>query len=232
MGRGGLVEFKPARRVFAGRGRSLLTFGEWKIAFASMAFGGAVTAGWLIGQTEFSLPMTFAQSVMAQPVTAATVSEAPAAAPVEAALPVSAAAEGIAAIDPESDSEEILPQIVVAENDGRRSRTDPPADFIGAVSRVVDGDTFYLEGFATRIRLWGVDAPERDEEGFDAATDMLAELVAGQTLSCEQVDTDRYKRIVARCYFPDGGDLSAAMIESGAASEYQRFTDGYYSTEP
>jgi endonuclease YncB( thermonuclease family) len=237
MGRGGLVEFKPARRVFAGRGRSLLTFGEWKIAFASMAFGGAVTSGWLIGQTEFKLPMTLsqpvmAQPVMAQPVMAATINEAPVAAPVEAVLPVSAAAESMPAIEPESDSEEILPQIVVADNDGRRSRTDPPADFTGRVSRVVDGDTFYLEGLATRIRLWGVDAPERDEEGFDAATTTLAELVAGKTLSCEHVDTDKYKRIVARCYFPDGGDLSAAMIESGAASEYQRFTDGYYSTEP
>lgn len=226
MGRGGLVEFKPARRVFAGRGRSLLTFGEWKIALASMAFGGAVTAGWLIGQTGISAPLA-----LAQPLMAANGSEAPVAAPIEAALPVSVAAQGEGPVAPATGGEQILPQIVLAESDGRRSRADPLTDFAGPVSRVVDGDTFYLEGLSTRIRLWGVDAPERDEEGFDAATDKLTALVAGKSLSCEQVDTDKYKRIVARCYFADGGDLSAAMIASGAASEYRRFTDGYYSTD-
>jgi hypothetical protein len=233
MGKGGLVEFKPARRVFAGRGRSMLTFGEWKIALTSMAFGAAVTTGWFLAETP---TLTVAPLALAQPV-ASPISEAGPApvAQVEAASPVTVAAieTGIAP-DADGDNEggEILPQIVVADNDGRRSRSDPRADYTGPVSRVVDGDTFYLDGLATRIRLWGVDAPERDEPGFDEATSQLAQLVAGKTLSCEQVDTDRYKRIVARCYFPDGGDLSAAMIASQTASEYLSFTDGYYSTEP
>jgi endonuclease YncB( thermonuclease family) len=57
---------------------------------------------------------------------------------------------------------------------------DPPAkladthtDFSGRVTRIVDGDTFYVEGAPVRIRLWGLDAPERREDGYDEATAAL-----------------------------------------------------------
>jgi hypothetical protein len=43
---GKLVEFRPARRVFAGRGKSLLTAGEWRIALAGILFGAVVGAYW------------------------------------------------------------------------------------------------------------------------------------------------------------------------------------------
>lgn len=213
---GGLVEFKPARRMFAGRGRSMLTFGEWKIAIFAMAFGGAVGAGWV---HDFASPV--APLALAQPPAAPAVETAVAAAPVAAAEFVEAAADA-------ASGDAFLPQIVLAAADGRVSRTEGTAYLIARAARIVDGDTLYLDGVATRIRLWGVDAPERDEEGFDDATQTLARLVEDETLSCEHVDTDAYKRIVARCYFEDGRDLSAQMIDSGAASEYLRYTHGYY----
>lgn len=209
-----LVEFKPARRVFAGRGRSLMTFGEWKIAFAAMAFGGLIGAGWL-----YRLPHGTALLALAQPPIEAPPQVAPA--PVEAAGIVEAAA----------GADSVLPQIVLAAGDDRVDRAGEAGYLIAEAARVVDGDTLYLQGVATRIRLWGVDAPEREEPGFDEATQMLVGLVMGQTLSCEHVDTDRYLRIVARCYFADGRDLSEAMIDSGAATEYLRFTHGYYGGE-
>ena len=214
---GGLVEFKPARRMFAGRGRSMLTFGEWKIAIVAMAFGGAVGAGWVHDFASPVAPLALAQPPAAPP----TAETALAAAPVAAADIVDVAAEG-------AQSDAFLPQIVLAAADGRVSRVETAAYLIARAARIVDGDTLYLDGVATRIRLWGVDAPERDEDGFDAATQTLARLVEDETLSCEHVDTDSYKRIVARCYFEDGRDLSAQMIDSGAASEYLRYTHGYY----
>jgi len=220
MGRGGkFPEFKPARRVFAGRGRSLLTFGEWKIAAAGILFGGAVGAGWFYQFPQLAAPLTLAEFA---PVEMA----APVEAPPEALVPTS-----VAGTANEPEPQEILPQIVVAAADGRTNRTGGPAHYIASVARVVDGDTFYLEGITTRIRLWGVDAPERSEAGFDEASEMLAALVAEQPLACEHVDIDPYERIVARCYFGDGRDLSEAMIRSGVADEYLRFTRGYYGGE-
>lgn len=222
MSRGGkLAVFKPARRVFAGRGRSMLTFGEWKLALAAMAFGGLVGAGWFYERPAEPSPLALVQPAVSAPAEPVVLARSPAIAPEPAAE--------IAVEEP--PAQEVLPQIVVTAEDGRRGRAAPEADYRGRVSRVVDGDTFYLEGLETRIRLWGVDAPERDEQGFDAATDELARLVGGETLSCEHVDIDAYERIVARCYFEGGADLSEAMIDSGTAEEYLRFTRGYYGGE-
>ncbi|MEK7266390.1 MAG: thermonuclease family protein [Pseudomonadota bacterium] len=220
MKSGGLVVFKPSRRVFAGRGRSLLTFGEWKIALTAMVFGGAIGAGW-VHQYEAPLrPLALAQPAAAPLTQTASI----AAAPVAAAEIIDAAAETVT-------GESVLPQIVLAADDGRVSRLEEAKVLIAEAARIVDGDTLYLDGVPTRIRLWGVDAPERDEEGFDEATQTLALLVKGETLSCEHIDTDAYQRIVARCYFKDGRDLSEQMIDSGAATEFLRYTRGYYGGE-
>jgi len=217
--KGGLVEFRPARRVFAGRGRSLLTFGEWKIAFVAMAFGGAIGAGWF-----YEFPSADSPLALTQPPAAA---QTPASQTVVAAAPAPAAE----IVEAAADSDSILPQIVLAAEDGRVGRAEEAKILIARAARIVDGDTLYLDGVTTRIRLWGVDAPERNEEGFDEATQTLAQLVDGETLSCEHVDTDPYKRIVARCYFNDGRDLSEQMIDSGAAAEFLRYTRGYYGGE-
>ena len=68
----------------------------------------------------------------------------------------------------------------------------------GHCRAVVDGDSLYIEGFEPQIRLWGVDAPERDESGYDRAKQQLNSLAYRQQLQCEQMDIDRYGRTVAR----------------------------------
>lgn len=220
MGKAGkFAEFRPARRVFAGRGRSMLTLGEWRIALTAMLFGAAIGAGWFFDLSAAPAAHTSAEAEL-EPleIPAAPKNEATVAAP--------------AAVIAEAPSVNIaLPHIVLAEPDGRDDRKIPETDYEGRLARIVDGDTFYIEGVDTRIRLWGVDAPERDEAGFDEASAMLESLAGGETLSCEHMDRDRYGRIVARCRLGDGVDLSEAMIKSGVATEYLRFTQGYYGGE-
>lgn len=98
------------------------------------------------------------------------------------------------------------------------------------VSKVLDGDTFTLRGESRRIRVWGLDAPEWDQRGGSAATETLHGLVFGKTLTCSVVDIDRYGRLVGQCFLPDGRDIAAEMIRSGAASEYCRYSRGFYGT--
>lgn len=105
----------------------------------------------------------------------------------------------------------------------------PEKTYEGVIVRIVDGDTFYMDGVETRIRLWGLDAPEKDEPGGNRATRMLREIAHGERVSCREVDTDRYGRIVGQCFLAGGRDIAALMIESGAASEYLRYSGGYYS---
>lgn len=102
--------------------------------------------------------------------------------------------------------------------------------FSGAVARVTDGDTFRLQGIKQAIRVWGLDAPERKDAGGPAATAAMRELITGQTLTCRHVNIDRYGRIVAQCFLPDGRDIAAEMIRMGVATEYCRYSGGYYQT--
>lgn len=99
----------------------------------------------------------------------------------------------------------------------------------GRVSYVIDGDTFILAGQKQKIRLWGVDAPESDQSGGNAATSFLLSIAHGQKVTCKQMDTDRYGRSVARCFLSDGREINRLMIESPYAKEYSRFSKGFYS---
>lgn len=102
--------------------------------------------------------------------------------------------------------------------------------FEARVQRVIDGDTLRLVGVSTRIRVWGLDAPEVGEAGGAAATRALEHLVRGQSLSCVIRDTDRHGRHVGQCFLTDGRDIAAEMIRTGAAREYCRFTQNHYQT--
>ena len=67
-------------------------------------------------------------------------------------------------------------------------------------------------------------------KGGSAATSTLRSLISGKTLRCAIRDVDRYGRLVGQCYLPDGRDVAAEMIRSGAATEYCRYSRGYYGT--
>jgi endonuclease YncB( thermonuclease family) len=99
--------------------------------------------------------------------------------------------------------------------------------------RVIDGDSIDISG--QRIRLHGIDTPEAKQEcerdGVTwlcgaAATQALKELIGNFDVSCVQRDKDRYGRVVAVCY-ASGIDLNAAMVQSGMALAYRKYSDDY-----
>ena len=98
------------------------------------------------------------------------------------------------------------------------------------VSKVLDGDTFTLKGVSRRIRVWGLDAPEWNPSGGSAATATMRQMISGKTLRCDLRDTDRYGRLVMQCFMPNGRDIAAEMIRIGVATEYCRYSRGYYGT--
>lgn len=94
----------------------------------------------------------------------------------------------------------------------------------------MDGDTFWMTGQSTRIRVWGLDAPETGAPGGGVATTAMTQLVAGRTLTCRQRDIDRYGRIVGQCFLSDGRDITAVMIATGTAREFCRYSGNHYRT--
>ena len=98
----------------------------------------------------------------------------------------------------------------------------------GTVRHVVDGDSLFLNSTKKPIRLWGVDAPEKEDDGYAEATKALTRLALKKPVQCVRIDTDHYERIVARCYLRDNREINRLMIESGTTSEYLYYTLGYY----
>ena len=83
------------------------------------------------------------------------------------------------------------------------------------VDRVVDGDTIVLMD-KTRVRLHGIDTPERDQPYGKQATRALDALIETKVFVEEQ-DTDRYGRLVGVLYTPEGLNVNLAMVCGGHA---------------
>lgn len=208
--------FRPRRRAFLGRRKALLSPGTWAFGFLGIAFGVVVNSYWApAGSREIAEGEPLAV-LAAPPPSMAVIKEAETPEPAVIALPVNFVAEAPPAAPAETVEAALPPP------------TDEEAAHTGAVARVVDGDTFYLDGVETRFRLWGVDAPEKDTPGASEAAEALTNLVAGRTLACEEMDRDRYARIVARCTLDDGRDIARILIDIGAAIEMPRYSGGYY----
>ncbi len=90
------------------------------------------------------------------------------------------------------------------------------------VVRIADGDTFTgldAENRQVKVRLHGIDAPEAKQAFGTVARKALADLVAEKVVSVEEVDRDRYGRVVGRVTI--GGKLvNAEMVRSGLAWRY------------
>jgi endonuclease YncB( thermonuclease family) len=63
------------------------------------------------------------------------------------------------------------------------------ADYLGEVLAVSDGDTFTMQSETgnVRVRICGIDAPERGQPGYGQATGVLSNLIEGKTVHCLQV---------------------------------------------
>ena len=89
------------------------------------------------------------------------------------------------------------------------------------VDRVTDGDTIVLMD-ATRVRLPGIDTPERDQPYGPAATTALEGMVETSVYIVE-VDTDRYGRMVGQLYHSkEGYNINASLVCAGFAWWYEK----------
>lgn len=101
-----------------------------------------------------------------------------------------------------------------------------PSDLPEAVNGpafVIDGDS--LEILGVRVRLYGVDAPERtqmcDRGGAywtcgQAAAAALRDRIAGRAVQCRTHGYDKYGRILATCQVA-GEELNAWLVRAGWA---------------
>jgi endonuclease YncB( thermonuclease family) len=95
----------------------------------------------------------------------------------------------------------------------------------GRVVGVADGDTLTVltdHKRQVRVRLAGIDTPERRQPYGTRARQVLSALAFGRSAEVEVEDTDRYGRSVGRVRV-GGRDVNAEMVRRGAAWVYVRY---------
>ncbi len=98
----------------------------------------------------------------------------------------------------------------------------------GKVVKVADGDTFTLldnNNQQVRVRLHGIDAPERGQDFGNVSREKLNNLVFGKEVIIEEMDVDRYGRTVAIVFTQDGVCVNEMMLKEGLAWHYKEYDD-------
>jgi endonuclease YncB( thermonuclease family) len=108
-------------------------------------------------------------------------------------------------------------------------------DLVGQAS-VVDGDTLEIQG--TRVRIFGIDAPESDQlcrndesERYrcgQKSSNALFDFIDRRLVDCVEVDRDRYGRAVSVCTV-GGTDIADWLVRNGLALDWPQYSKGGYA---
>jgi endonuclease YncB( thermonuclease family) len=109
---------------------------------------------------------------------------------------------------------------------------------VSGPARVIDGDT--LDIGTTRVRLFGIDAPEAAQRCNDAkssewacgrsATRALESLTIGTVVTCRGESQDEYGRLLGVCSTLRG-EMNAALVRQGLAWAFVKYSSTYVSVE-
>jgi endonuclease YncB( thermonuclease family) len=105
------------------------------------------------------------------------------------------------------------------------STTTQADTLIGKVVGVADGDTItVLDGQQTqhKIRLMGIDCPEKAQPFGQNAKQSLSDLVFGRSVNVEWQKLDRYERIVGKVMV-NGQDANLEQVRKGLAWHYKKY---------
>lgn len=116
--------------------------------------------------------------------------------------------------------------ITLAKNSGYAAQ-ELPRPFSGKVIKIVDGDTYDVlsaDYKTIRIRMNGIDAPEKKQAYGQRSKDHLGLLCFGKTVRVVPVKYDRNKRLIADSFTESGLNLSREMVRSGYAWHFTKYS--------
>ena len=99
-------------------------------------------------------------------------------------------------------------------------------EFIGVVTRVADGDTVTVvvkNEDKIKIRLAGIDAPEKDQPHGQVSKSYLEEIIEGKQINARCEKKDRYRRWLCKIFF-NGTDMNLRQLELGNAWWYRAYS--------
>lgn len=97
--------------------------------------------------------------------------------------------------------------------------------FTGKVVGVSDGDTISVMrgGRAVKVRLHGIDCPEKKQPFGTRAKRFTSEMAFGMEVEVRVQTTDRYGRLVGEVILPDGISLNKQLVYLGPAWWYRKY---------
>ena len=97
--------------------------------------------------------------------------------------------------------------------------------FSGRVVGVSDGDTITVmhDGKGDKIRLNGIDAPEKGQPFTNRAKQFVSELAFDTDVKVETKGEDRYGRTIGEVFLPDGRNLNQEIVKAGFAWWFRRY---------
>ncbi len=100
----------------------------------------------------------------------------------------------------------------------------PSWAFEAKVVKIMDGDTLGVlkGGRMVKVRLHGIDAPEKGQPFGAKSKAFLGERAFGKMVEVDEKDTDRYGRVVAVVRL-GGEDLNLDMVRAGLAWHFVRY---------
>ena len=95
----------------------------------------------------------------------------------------------------------------------------------GEVTKVIDGDTITVKTKKReiKVRLYGIDAPEKKQDYGKESTKLLSKLIGDQLIKVYVVNKDRYGRLIGKIFFK-GEYINLTMVKEGAAWHYKQYS--------
>ena len=96
----------------------------------------------------------------------------------------------------------------------------------GKVVKIIDGDTFDMltpENKTVRIRMNGIDCPERKQDYYQVAKDGLGNMIFQKNVELQVTGRDRNKRLIA-IVFCNKQNINLAMIRQGYAWHFKKYS--------
>lgn len=97
----------------------------------------------------------------------------------------------------------------------------------GKVIKIADGDTFTLifdNGFDVRVRLNGIDSPEKKQAFSKRAKQTLSDLIYDKEVKVYYESKDRYGRVLGDVFIDDL-NINQEMVRRGMAWHFKRYSD-------
>lgn len=101
----------------------------------------------------------------------------------------------------------------------------PAFSFTGEVVGVLDGDTIEVlhNGKAQRVRLQGIDCPEKGQAFGSNAKQANSALIFAQEVTLQIHGKDKYGRVLADVLLADGTNVNQELVKEGWCWWYRKY---------